>query len=300
MTLNCNMNQFNKIIINQKPKKMKKTTKIFVSTFAIAIAAISITEFSAPAHGNQTGAPAGRTGSPGDGTNCTVGCHSGTPSTQAGVIVVGTPPDGYVPGQTYNMGASISGIGIQKFGFQISPQNAAGTQLGTMAVPAAAVNLIQLVGAGKYMTHKTQGTVFPGGTAGWAFEWTAPAAGSGPVTFYGAFNLTNSSGTTAGDQIILSSTTIQENTSASIGSIDANSAKVTLCPNPATDCFYLKNDLSASQEINITIIDITGKVVKRIENSTATTVDVSDIAKGYYVVRIETDKGVAIKKLIKE
>jgi hypothetical protein len=51
-----------------------------------------------------TGAPPSKTGSPGDGSNCTE-CHGGTPSTVAGWITSNIPVNGYTPGQTYQITA---------------------------------------------------------------------------------------------------------------------------------------------------------------------------------------------------
>lgn len=124
------------------------------------------------------GAPAAKTGSPGDGSDCTE-CHGGTASTVSGWITSNIPASGYTPGQTYTITASNQITGSGKFGFEVSPQNAAGTLLGTLT--AGAGN--QLVGSGKYVTHTNANNT----TSSWTFSWTAPAAGTGTVTFYGAF-----------------------------------------------------------------------------------------------------------------
>jgi hypothetical protein len=125
-----------------------------------------------------TGAPPAKTGSPGDGSNCTE-CHGGTATTVTGWITSNIPASGYVPGQTYQITANNQITGSGKFGFEVSPQNVAGTLLGTLT---AGVNS-QLVGSNKYVTHTNANT----SVSSWTFNWTAPAAGTGQVTFYGAF-----------------------------------------------------------------------------------------------------------------
>ena len=122
------------------------------------------------------GAPSGYTGSPFDGKNCT-NCHGGSASTVAGMITSNIPAAGYTPGASYTITVTVSGSGNK--GFEVSPQNAAGTLLGTLT--AGSGN--KLVGSGKYVTQSSSLT----GTATWSFGWTAPAAGTGSVTFYGAF-----------------------------------------------------------------------------------------------------------------
>jgi hypothetical protein len=125
-----------------------------------------------------TGAPAGYTGSPGDGQNCTA-CHGGTATTSTGWITSNIPGTGYVPGQTYQITATNNLTGSGKYGFEVSPQNVAGGLLGTLAAGSGS----QLVGSGKYVTHTNANIT----NNVWTFNWTAPATGTGPVTFYGAF-----------------------------------------------------------------------------------------------------------------
>jgi hypothetical protein len=127
---------------------------------------------------NPTGAPPAKTGSPGDGSNCTE-CHGGSPTNIAGWITSNIPGSGYVAGQTYQITATNSLTNAGKMGFEVSPQNAAGTLLGTLT-PGTGT---KLVGSGKYVTHSNANTT----TNTWTFNWTAPTAGTGTVTFYGAF-----------------------------------------------------------------------------------------------------------------
>src|SRR5689334_5092300 len=108
------------------------------------------------AESHTSGAPASRTGSPGDGGATCKNCHAGpNPTTEAGLITSNIPPDGYTPGQTYTITATVTRSGHTKFGFEISPQNIAGTKLGTLIVTNSTE--MQLVGTGKYITHKTNG-----------------------------------------------------------------------------------------------------------------------------------------------
>lgn len=152
-------------------------------TAAIVIAASSITfnSFSYTA-----GSPEACTGSPGDkGTCAKPECHKGTASAKAGLITSTVPASGYVAGQVYTITAKVSGAATaKKFGFQVSPQNASGKLLGTLAVVNATET--KLTNKGKYICHKEPGTDGKGSKT-WTFKWTAPAAGSGKVTFYGCF-----------------------------------------------------------------------------------------------------------------
>jgi hypothetical protein len=160
------------------------------------------------AHGSTSAAPAGRTGSPGDGgpsQSCArAGCHTGGSNPVSGSanasITSTIPATGYIPGQTYTITGFVQATGLLKFGFQISPQNTAGTQRGTNVITDATNT--QLVGGNKYVTHRTAGTA-GNGSRTWSFNWVAPAAGTGEFSFYGAFNATNSGSNSSGDIVYL-------------------------------------------------------------------------------------------------
>jgi hypothetical protein len=142
------------------------------------ISSLAIILFSGYTIMYPTGAPAAKTGSPGDGANCTE-CHGGTATTTAGQITSNIPASGYVPGTTYQITATNPLTNTGKMGFEVSPQNVAGNLLGTLVAGTGS----QLVGSGKYVTHIQANTT----TNTWTFGWIAPAAGTGTVTFYGAF-----------------------------------------------------------------------------------------------------------------
>ena len=156
--------------------------KIVLSLFLLFVV-FSVFNLLAPnAISNPTGAPAGNTGSPSDATTCAESCHGGSAVTQAGLITSNIPTAGYTPGTTYTITASISGTGNK--GFQVSAQNTAGTELGSLIAGTGS----QIVGI-KYITHSSAKSST---AATWTFQWIAPAAGTGSVTFYGAFAITQS------------------------------------------------------------------------------------------------------------
>lgn len=81
--------------------------KTIISSLVLAVGTICISDLLSPAHSNAGGAPIGKTGSPGDGSNCT-GCHSGVATTSAGLITSNVPVTGYIPGNTYTITATIA------------------------------------------------------------------------------------------------------------------------------------------------------------------------------------------------
>ncbi len=186
---------------------MKIITKVSISIVAITVTAMFFTNATQQAHTNTSGGPSGLTGSPGDGATCT-NCHSGpTPIPVSGWITSNIPAGGYTPGTTYTITATATRNNHSKFGFEVSPQNVAGTKKGTLILTNTTQT--QLVGSGAYITHTSSG-VSGTNTKSWSFNWTAPVAGTGAVNFYGAFNVTNNSGTSLGDTMFLSTLPVVE------------------------------------------------------------------------------------------
>jgi len=155
----------------------------------------------------SSGSPGGKTGSPGDGSNCTE-CHTGTPQSASSWITTNIPASGYTPGETYTITASGTHSGVNKFGFETTAEALGGAKKGTFIITDAAQT--KFTNSNKAVTHTSGGTTPSGNSKSWTFDWTAPAAGTGNVTFFGAFNAANGNGNTGGDVIYLSSTTVSE------------------------------------------------------------------------------------------
>lgn len=274
--------------------------KIYVSFIIITLTVIVMFNYNHSVHSNTSGAPAGKTGSPGDGSSCN-SCHStsGTPVTGAILITSNVPTGGYISGNTYSITVRAAHSTFNKFGFQISPQATNGNLLGTLAITN--VNETQLVGSGKYVTHKsagTSGTSIPmvGNFKEWSFNWTAPAPGTGDVTFYGAAILANSNNQNTGDSLVLGTLVINE---SSTNGIDKNIIEkgVSVYPNPAKEILYLQiNELAEAE-----IIDVSGKtMLKQQINNGINTYDISDLNSGLYFVKITGKENKLIKKIVKD
>lgn len=181
--------------------------KVLFSIVIIISALVAFTNSNEDAHGNRSGAPSGKTGSPGDNSSCN-SCHSGNPvSGSANASITSTiPSTGYVPGQTYTVTATVSGTN-GRFGFEISPQNTSGTKIGTNVITDATNT--QSISSGKYVTHKSAGTTGTGSRV-WTFNWTAPAAGTGAFTFYGSLMAANNNNSDNGDTYYLEQLAVTE------------------------------------------------------------------------------------------
>ena len=67
-------------------------------------------------------------------------------------------------------------------------------------------------------------------------------------------------------------------------------------PNPATDNFHIQSEHDIKE---IKILDLNGNVIKYVANE-KTSIDISDISIGLYIIQVTTDKGISSQKLIRQ
>lgn len=252
---------------------------------------------------NTSGSPAAHTGSPADGMNCTM-CHGGTASASSTQLITSNiPASGYVPGQTYTIIAAVGQQGISKYGFQISPQSPSGTLLGSLAITNSSAT--KIVGT-KYVTHTAGGTAAPSFARTWSFNWTAPAAGTGNVTFYGAFNYSNGLSNSSGDIIRLNTLTVNESTGVGIAENKLD-GQFSVFPNPVSDVLQIKADLQNAAEIRVELLDLNGRTTNvsgsftGVPGSAVFNMEIpASLPSGIYQLFIETAEGKTVKKIYKQ
>jgi len=262
---------------------------VFLSGIPLLIAGIVLlSSFGGDDNSDYSGgSPAGYTGSPGDGKDC-VQCHGGTTTFEAGWITSDIPPEGYTPGNTYNMTVTVSGSGDK--GFQVSPQDPAGQQLGTLiAGPGTHLN-----GGTKYVNHSSKSTANP---ATWNFQWTAPVAGTGEVTFYGAF--------TVNKPVTKTSTLVVQQ--ASVGTDDKLSDQVQLAlyPNPVQRFLTIRMETREAMDLQVSVINLSGQhhlfnIIRLQPGIKTQQLDMSSLLPGIYLLKVSDGKRVFSRKIIKK
>lgn len=250
----------------------------------IAVTAIVVLSAFSGTDKHTNGAPAGYTGSPADGKNCTQ-CHGGTAASVTGFITSNVPVGGYTPGATYIVTVAFSGSGAK--GFEVSPQSTSGTMLGSL-----------IAGTGsKVLNNKyvTQSTALNTSSASWSFQWVAPTAGTGTVTFYGAFVISE-------PNVKVSTMTVQENITSGIDIYSKNN--LSLYPNPVKDILTINYQLMAKTQVEINIYSIDGSKVGTIlqnqqdQGNYTQTLDVSNYTKGMYLLELKQNNQKTVKKII--
>jgi hypothetical protein len=159
------------------------------------------TLFVSVAFANSSGLQDGYTGAPGELT-CTQ-CHTTAPlNSGSGRITIEGVPGIYEPEATYTITVRVSHPSRVRWGFQISAYTDALETAGTFQLTDPGHTQKITAGGNTYVEHNNPGTYAgQANGASWSFQWTAPAAGAGLVTFYAAGNAANNNGLDTGDNI---------------------------------------------------------------------------------------------------
>lgn len=144
--------------------------------------------------------PDEKTGAPNEGT-C-ADCHAGNTLDASGGSLTVTVPGTYEPNEVYTIIVDLARAGQSKWGFEMTALDANGARAGAFTADDAANTQLTETNNKQYIQHTTAGTAAGTNDAhSWEFEWTAPDADIGPITFYAAGNAANGDGATTGDYI---------------------------------------------------------------------------------------------------
>lgn len=246
----------------------------------------------------KSGAPAGSSCAPME-THCATNglCHSSSINTGSATydisIMGGIPANGYVPGNTYSMMPWIIDTSKVLFGFQIVTQKSDGTNAGAVTISSPLkTKLIQ--GNGLDYIEQTSAGASLNGMHDWMYDWTAPAAGSGKVTFYAAFVAANGNSLSSGDDVYIDSLVIQEKTTG-INEAENLENKICLFPNPAGDFLNVNFSKMLTGSFKIKIIDMKGECIstetyQTLPASAALKINVSKLSNGIYFMQILNDE----------
>jgi hypothetical protein len=252
---------------------------------------------------NNSGGPQqGKTGAPGEGACSQIGCHtssilrikdSSTTFTFSPALVNNT----YQPGTTYDVAITIAYNQRSKFGFQATVLNSNNTKGGDLAKASATDNTTSLViGSGtfanrQYIQHTNNGNTGTNSRT-WSFKWTAPAAGTGAVTFFTAMLAADGDGQSDGqDSTYRSRYTIGEAVASSVDPNLGNQIGFRAYPNPANDYLNLDFKLEKAQDVQITMLNLAGQVVRTqtleaIAGQQTHRLEVSGMNTGVYLLQV--------------
>lgn len=257
--------------------------------------------------------PAGSSGDPVTNKTCAQsGCHPGqgqelTPTANDLTINIGTGTPStplnssfkYDGGTAYNI-AFLPNAFTGRYGFQIIALDGANQMAGTFTVTNAATTAIKTAGSYKYMGHLNAST-----TKNWVFKWTAPAASTGDVTFYYAYNTADNDGQASGDIIYKGSVTISAN-STGINDLSSKVGNLRVFPNPITTDFGLSFNANESMDLTAELYNLNGELVKNLmdekvnEGTFTRNFNISDLSAGVYMVKLTSGTASVTQKVFKQ
>ena len=246
---------------------------------------------------NASHSPGAKTGSPADGADCT-SCHTGVAQKVNGWITTNIPSTGYVPGNTYTITLVGTHHGVQKFGFEFTAEDANNNKTGVFSIVNTTET--QLTNNLNAVTHTGNGLIPTNSQKHWTFDWTAPAASTGSITFYASLNAANGNNGTSGDVVYNTDSSFMEDLTSSLKTT-ARKSRILVFPNPADNTLNVTHVEKGNYKLQIS--DLIGRVVLRedlIVKEDTFTLDISHIPFGVYFLQLKKNKKYSVVRFIKK
>jgi hypothetical protein len=212
------------------------------------------------------------------------------------------PASGYVPGEIYAITATGTHTGVNRFGFEATAEDNENNKIGTFSIQNS--NETKLTNNNSAVTHKSGGTTPNGISRTWTFDWTAPDAGAGDVSFYAAFNAANGNGSTSGDVIYKTTMFASEDINISVGDNFGVNSSVKVFPNPFTDKLSLNISGNSANISSLKLYNSIGNQVYSQDSFLDTekiNITASDLMSGiYYAVVYFNDNTRITKRIVKK
>jgi len=184
---------------------LRTNSILFYTSISLLFSPVTGSARSGGPDDNLAGNPPGR-------QTC-VGCHSTFAlNSGQGSLRLENLPETYQPGETYRLTLALADPNARRCGFELTSIDADNNKAGALGlVNQQNTQLSGGVGNRPQFIKHTRGGTAAGQANGnsWEFEWTAPNADVGPVTFYFAGNAANNNGGTDGDRIYAASQSIE-------------------------------------------------------------------------------------------
>ncbi len=215
----------------------------------------------------------GNTGAPGDDANpngtpriCTY-CHFGAANPTVSIRVLDADGDSvsaYIPGQQYTARVTITTNvpSLTGFGFQmIALRDSGNVDLDGFSDPGNnTVNNYKIATIPNGRTYAEHDNVSVNNGV-FNVVWTAPAAGTGPITFYAAGNAVNRNGSTSGDGAAAKTLKLTEQSATSAPDLAGASVQMKVWPNPVSDIARVEINTAQAGQYQFRVVDISGKTV---------------------------------------
>ncbi len=278
----------------------------------IIISFLSILALASLTFGNSFSPPDGYAGNPPNNQNCTA-CHNSFPvNTSNGLALISGITDSvYTPGETYTVSIVAVDSHQTRWGYEAAaiymdggaPRNAGTiTTTDILSQTSASGNIT-------YVKQTLAGTA-PGvaHAMAWQFNWTAPGASVGAITFYAAANAANNNNSTSGDYIYTAAIELQP-IGTGVNRREGSNAPseyslAPVYPNPCNNAATVEFTVPLESQVKLALYDISGRqaalpVNQRLGNGSYTcNIDLSGLSSGIYLVSMQSEKFSQIRRLV--
>ena len=256
------------------------------------------------------------TGVPSFVTCASSGCHGGNPQaanssnlaltigTDSNVMVALDSNFKYGPAKTYFIKFNVLDPGYV-WGFQMAALTPTSNNAGAFTIVNSATERLSPATPTIYISHLHANH----NTSSWIYEWTSPAADSGAVTFYYAYNSGSQADFNAAvpdSNIFAGTTTIRYSANAGVENISNYISELQVYPNPITSAFGLSFDIIKAGVTTASIYSVDGKFCRQLFNENLSggnfnrSYDISTLAAGIYLVKLNINGATVTKKIVKE
>lgn len=245
-----------------------------------------------------------RTGSPLSPGSCNdTGCHSGGSfgtSVDIKVLSGETEITAYQPGELYQLVIEINTTSDPaEYGFQaVALSGDDNVNAGSFGTAPSGSQIISINNR-DYFEHAS-----PRASAVATIEWTAPATGTGDVSFFAAGNAVDGNNTNSGDQSAAATLVLPEESPS--GTADRLvDLSVDIFPNPASELLRINLNGERSMELQLYLINMLGQTVRHSEIGlrsgvvTSQELDISDLPRGNYFLQVRDQDKTMARKIVK-
>lgn len=259
----------------------------------------------------NTGAPGDETNSNGTAKTCQ-SCHNTSSVIQVSLDIevmdnTGSPVTEYIPEETYEIKVTLNSEGSQApsaYGFQLlcldAPLGQSGNNRDAFTNPSTNTRIATASSNDRqYAEHKG-----PSNENEFTVEWTAPTAGTGTVTLYSCGNGVNLNDETGGDNAACDQLQLTEADPSSSKDL-SDVVSLNVFPNPVGASLNLEMESQTSGTFEIRVYDLLGQMIKsdQLELSNGmnkTSLNVSDLSKGSYLLQLSDGEKMTYKKIVKQ
>lgn len=244
------------------------------------------------------GQPDGISGYSSAKSSCNV-CHYGIQTTtinhENALLTSDIPTLGYIPGTTYNVTLYMK-TQKPKLGFNLRAQNTKGTLAGT------ANNVTNGKILSGEVVHNSTNSVSNGHKTV-TFKWTAPAIGTGNVTFWGSIAI-NPIGTQTMDSLNKINIVFPESETIGVSEEYFTPKSFTLTPTLTLNQFEIKYHLKALSSVRIELYNSSGTLIKKLLDEQEVspgelkyTIDCSALKTGLYPILVKLNNEILVTRI---